>query len=378
MKGADAVIPASMRPAEPKLLALEIIRFACAIIVLIFHFQHFAMMGDGSGMGRDHEPLAVILWPIYQYGSFGVHMFWAISGFIFYWKYADAIAARTIAAKRFFWLRFSRLYPLHFVTLLIVAALQPVHAALAGKWLIYVNSLVSFLLQLFLADQWAGARAQSFNGPIWSVSTEVFIYFAFFLLMRAFGRQWWLIPVAFLCGLAGIWTGGSSGPMICIGFFFAGAAAADWAASKRAMDRPREARGIALGLLAATIAFTAAFVDLAPNLAVTPTFLLVLCPPLLFLLAQDMPWLDRWQRPVQAAGNLTYATYLIHFPLQLAFAIVALGSGLAIPIDQAWFLAAYVAVVLLVGHFTFRHFEAPAQALIRAATLTPRRARAAA
>ena len=363
---------------EPKLLGLEIVRFACAMIVLIFHFQHFAMVGDGSGLGREHQPLGALLWPVYQFGSFGVEIFWCISGFIFYWKYADTIAARTIGARKFFWLRFSRLYPLHFVTLLAVAALQPLYATLAGKSLVYDHSVGNFILQLGLADQWAGSRPMSFNGPIWSVSAEVFVYVLFFLAMRTFGRRLWLIVAAVTFGLVGICTGGSSAPMVCAGYFFAGGAAAEWMRCERARNRPREARLIAVAMIVIAIAFVAAFVQLTPQKAETLILVLVVCPPALFLLAQDMPWLDRWQRPIQAAGNLTYSTYLIHFPLQLAFAIVALSTGMAIPIGEAWFLAAYVAVVLIAGRLVFLRFEAPLQDLIRSAALTPERTRAAA
>jgi peptidoglycan/LPS O-acetylase OafA/YrhL len=131
-------------------------------------------------------------------------------------------------------------------------------------------------------------------------------------------------------------------------------------------------------MIVAPIAFVAAFVDLTPQSAATLVLILVVCPPALFLLAQDLPWLDRWQGPIQAAGNMTYSTYLIHFPLQLAIAIAALAFGIAIPIGEAWFLAVYVAVVLIAGRITFLRFEAPAQDFIRGAALSPARARAAA
>lgn len=372
MDESQAMTTGSRADGEPKLLGLEVLRFTCAMVVLVFHFQHFAMVGDGSGLTRAHEPLGFLLWPIYQYGSFGVELFWCISGFIFYWKYADAIAARAIEARRFFWLRFSRLYPLHFVTLLAVAAMQPLYAALNGNWLVYDNSLVNLVLQLGMADQWAGSRAMSFNGPIWSVSAEVFVYIAFFLLMRAFGRKPWLIAAAIGFGLAGLWTGGSSAPMVCAAFFFAGGAAADWLQSKRATHRPKEARGIALAIILATVLCSSIFVDLEPSNPATPTILLLICPPLLFLLAQDMPLLNRWQRPIRAAGNLTYSTYLIHFPMQLAFAIASLALGFTIPIDQTWFLILYVAVVVAAGRIVFLRFEAPVQDLIRAAMLRPK------
>jgi peptidoglycan/LPS O-acetylase OafA/YrhL len=361
-----------------KLLGLELVRFTCAMTVLVWHFQHFAMAGDGAAMQQPHEPLGLLLWPLYHFGLFGVQVFWCISGFIFYWKYGDAIAARRIEPKRFFWLRFSRLYPLHFATLLIVAALQPIYVALAGKPFVYPdNGPVNFLLQLGLADQWGGPRDYSFNGPIWSVSAEVFVYVLFFMLLRIFGKSPWLILGAIGLALGSIWSGISSPTLICGGYFFAGGAAAEWMQSARASRRPREAVALALGWIAAAVA-VAMVTGLDRFNPVMPTWVMAICPPLLFLAARDVPALDRWQAPIQAAGNLTYSTYLIHFPMQLAIAIAALAGGYALPVDRAWFLLAYLGATIILGRIVFVRFEAPVQRMIRAATLARPSERAAA
>lgn len=359
-----------------KLLGLEIIRFLCAMTVLIWHYHHFAMIGDGSAMLRPHEPLDALLWPFYQFGLYGVQIFWCISGFIFYWKYADALAARRVEPKRFFWLRFSRLYPLHFVTLILVAALQPLYMAYAGQPFIFKDvSVTSFLLQLGLADQWTGPRTMSFNGPIWSVSAEIFVYVAFFLLVSSFGRSRWLILAAIGAGLASMWSEAYSTALICASYFFAGGAAAEWLASEHVRRRPRQAQALAVALIAACLA-AMPLLDLAGSDNLMGTWLLAITPPLLFLAARDWPMLEQWQAPIQAAGNLTYSTYLIHFPMQLGVAIVVVGAEIALPLDKAWFLLAYLAASIVIGRITFVRFEAPMQAMIRAATLSPSRTRA--
>lgn len=363
---------------QSKLLGLELVRFTCAMAVLIWHFHHFAMVGDGAAMYGPHMPLGMLLYPFYHFGLFGVQVFWCISGFIFYWKYARAIASRRIEPKRFFWLRFSRLYPLHFVTLLIVAALQPVYAALAGHPFVFMeNGVVRFLLQLLLADQWGGSHAMSFNGPIWSVSAEVFVYVGFFLMLRSFGRSPWLIVGAVAAGLTSLWTGAISPALVCGAYFFAGGAAAEWLASERARQRPGESRAAAVAIIA-LLAMAAPFLDLgnedSDRLA---TWLMAAVPPLLFLAAQEWRALERFERPIQAAGNLTYSTYLTHFPLQLTIAIIALATGIKLPVDEAWFLIAYLGMTIVIGRIVFIRFEAPIQTLIRDATLTPSRAAAA-
>ena len=362
-----------------KLLGLEIIRFACAMTVLVWHYHHFAMIGDGSAMYGPHSPLSSVLAPLYEFGLWGVQVFWAISGFIFYWKYADALAERRVEAKRFFWLRFSRLYPLHFVTLILVAALQPLYVALAGQPFVFSdNGVTQFILQLFLADQWAGPRAMSFNGPIWSVSAEVFVYVAFFLLVRSFGKSPWLIAGAMAAGLASLWSGKVSPALICGAYFFAGAAAAQLLANEKVRANLPTAQALASLMILLSLS-AAPFLDLGGEdenrLA---TFMMAIVPPVLFLAAQDWRGLEQWQKPIQAAGNLTYSTYLIHFPMQLMIAIVALAAGITLPVDQAWFLIAYLAITIVLGRIVFLRFEAPMQKLIRSATLSAKGERAAA
>ena len=356
---------AEVRPGS-KLLGLELVRFACALVVLIWHYHHFAMVGDASGMDGPHRPLAVLLWPFYDFGLFGVQLFWCISGFIFHWKYADALAARRLEPAKFAWLRFSRLYPLHIVTLLIVAALQPVYAALTGRSFVFaVNDAISFALHLLLADQWGGPRDMSFNGPIWSVSAEVMVYAAFFVLLRAFGRSPWLIAGAVLAGLASMWSTAISPAVICGAYFFAGGAAAQFLDGKHAAL----VRLVAVAMLVGGAA-VAPFLNLGnPETPRLATWLLFTGPPLLLLAAHDWKCLDRFAGAIRAAGNLTYSTYLIHFPLQLGVAVMAVASGTTLPVGEPWFLLAYLAVTLWIGRWTFLHFEAPVQEWIRALAL---------
>jgi peptidoglycan/LPS O-acetylase OafA/YrhL len=66
-------------------------------------------------------PLYGLLQPFYEAGEYWVWLFWCISGYIFFWKYRDAIHDRSTGGWIFFLLRLSRLYLLHLVTLALVA-----------------------------------------------------------------------------------------------------------------------------------------------------------------------------------------------------------------------------------------------------------------
>ena len=82
----------------------------------------------------------------YEKGYFAVQMFWMISGYIFFWKYSSAIAKNEISFKKFAIWRFSRLYPLHFVTLTLVAIMQCIFFKQNGVFFVYAdNSIKDFV-----------------------------------------------------------------------------------------------------------------------------------------------------------------------------------------------------------------------------------------
>ena len=341
------------RARAEKLLALELLRFVSAMAVLFFHYRHFAHLQGVQPVLRQDVPLYALLWPLYDYGQFGVQVFWAISGYIFFWKYGAAIHGGAVRAGRFAWLRFSRLYPLHIATLLAVAALQPLHRALAGADFIYPSADPGlFVRQLFMATDWGPPSPFSFNGPIWSVSAEVAVYAIFFLALRRFPPSLALCVAGVAAGLALQSLGVDWISVACATYFFAGGIAT--------VVKPR--RDLALGAVAA-IAALGWFLDV--DRAGLPMLLLAILPPLIVLLSGDWPLLDRWQGPVEAAGNLTYSTYLLHFPLQLLLAIFVASSGWAPNLADPLFLAAYLGITIAAGLASYRWFEVPAQAWLR-------------
>ncbi|MEM0944837.1 MAG: acyltransferase family protein, partial [Pseudomonadota bacterium] len=106
-------------------------RGVAALAVVIFHYNHF-YLADHTARDAlpavEAYPYAAILAPIYQHGDFAVELFWVISGFVF----AHAYLNRPTSPWRFAVARVARLYPLHLLTLLLVAGLQAASLAFAG------------------------------------------------------------------------------------------------------------------------------------------------------------------------------------------------------------------------------------------------------
>jgi peptidoglycan/LPS O-acetylase OafA/YrhL len=71
------------------------------------------------------------------------------------------------------------------------------------------------------------------------------------------------------------------------------------------------------------------------------------------------------QRTIEAAGNMTYSSYLIHFPIQIAITLFFTYANQPIPYNRLSFFAAFFVATLVAAYYLYRYFEVPAQAYIR-------------
>ena len=172
---------------KDKVVGIELLRFLSAFAVLMWHYQHFGLVTDDMSFERSAQPFYDWLYPFYEHGRNGVRVFWCISGFIFFLTYYRSISERRTDFRTFAVNRFSRLYPLHVVSLIAVAVLQFLFLKQYDHFFIYEhNDAKHFLLNLVFASHWGFQEGQSFNAPFWSVSVEVVIYAIFFLFVANF------------------------------------------------------------------------------------------------------------------------------------------------------------------------------------------------
>jgi peptidoglycan/LPS O-acetylase OafA/YrhL len=351
-----------LRPTAPgnKLPGLELLRFLAALTILVFHYRHFAFVADKPvDLANDRLPLYGLLHFFYDAEPYGVWIFWCISGFIFFWKYRDTIADRSIDGWTFFVLRLSRLYPLHLVTLLLVAILQPIYFDLNGHFFVYQeNDLRHFLLQMFMASNWGFQSGHSFDGPSWSISIEVLVYVCFFFMLLV--TRSWLLNLAVIVGC----FNGSGQIAVCFAFFYIGGLAA---IARRAIASTRfrlAAEGVAW--LAVGI-FTLAIWSFAgdPLKPIAFPLLLIYTPMLLFCLSRDISMPTSVQKAVEAAGNMTYSSYLLQFPIQLMMVVSFAIARTPIPLYDETFFWIFIATTLLASYLAYRYFELPAQNLVR-------------
>lgn len=163
--------------------AVDFLRGMGALTILVWHYHHFyfekAYFGPTNGSPSwdfARQPFYELLFIPYHWGMWAVQFFWMLSGFVFAFVYLQ----KEMSAKSFFIFRFSRLYPLHFISLLVIATLQYISLYLLGSFqILEINDLYHFVLNLFFAQHWGLQEGYSFNSPSWSVSVEELVYWGF-------------------------------------------------------------------------------------------------------------------------------------------------------------------------------------------------------
>ena len=334
--------------------ALDLSRLVAAVAVLFWHYLHFTFPHGGTRAPpnyTDYEPLHAVFALFYDRGYLAVEYFWTVSGFVF----AHVYLANPRARQRFWIARIARLWPLHLLTLVVVALLQVAFRAHDGVDLSYgPNDTWHFVLNVFFVHYWGLRNMMTFNGPSWSLSVEILAYAAFWALLPLLRRRPLSLSLAaMLAAAVPAWLDPEWKVAECLAHFFCGTAA--YALVARAWHRPGLILGGSLGLLAL------AALDWRLTLPY-PQF-----PLWVVGLFGIVVWIDRIDLADRLAfgkrlGDASYGTYLWHFPIQLVMILVldALPGGRTL--SQHWaVLVVFLAAAVGAGFASHRWIERPAQ-----------------
>lgn len=141
--------------------ALSSLRFFAALDIMFFHFSNPKWFG----------PFA----PIVNNGYTAVSFFLLMSGFILAYNYEDRARARQLKTKNFWIARFSRLYPVYALSLVVSLGM------LMAEW--HARTHAQFALGMILTplmlQGWSPSLSTFWNTPAWTMSTEAFFYVIF-------------------------------------------------------------------------------------------------------------------------------------------------------------------------------------------------------
>ncbi|MEU2053517.1 acyltransferase [Streptomyces bungoensis] len=185
----DAVPAAPSAPGgrRSRLLALDGLRLAAALLVCLYHYA-----GRGGPVAASWHQHPAHVFPtlsrVAVYGCLGVQFFFVISGFVI----CMSSWGRTLGD--FFRSRVARLYPAYWVALVLVTA-----AAVALPAVVHPVRLDEFLVNLTMLQQPMGATRVL--GVCWTLWVEVRFYALFALFVVARGVTYRRV-VLFAC----VWT----------------------------------------------------------------------------------------------------------------------------------------------------------------------------
>jgi peptidoglycan/LPS O-acetylase OafA/YrhL len=147
---------------------LDSYRFIAASLICVYHFNKANVLGLAT------------LSPLFENMRLMVDFFFVLSGFVIARTYIAKIHSGS-DYRQFIWRRFARLYPLHFLTLMVGIA----GGALIGTQHLQagtnpeVFSAKAIIANLTLTHSLGVTNYGSFNIPSWSISAEMFVYLLF-------------------------------------------------------------------------------------------------------------------------------------------------------------------------------------------------------
>lgn len=345
-----------------RLYTLDALRGIAALCVVYWHWQHFFYVGDNpAALLITEQPFYALFKPLYDHGALAVQLFFSISGFVFFWLYSRSITERQTLPLKFALDRFSRLYPLHLLTFGLVAVLQVAYSTHHSSYFVYqTNDWYHALLNLFLAPAWGLEKDWSFNAPIWSVSVEVLLYGSFFLICLS-SRWKWLL--AFAAGALGLvlypdsYKIGSGALCFYLGGMTYGLLE---------LLRRHLASGRIVILTTSLCVCSWLYLSLVTEPAESYIIMCV-CFPLTLAMTAAVGF--HWPEVMRSGawlGDISYSSYLLHFPLQIMFAIASDWMGFSRAVFyQEWTMLLFFAVLVPLSLLCHRFVERPAQRYIR-------------
>jgi peptidoglycan/LPS O-acetylase OafA/YrhL len=346
-----------------RIASVELLRFISSFMILIWHYQHFFLpFNKFSSLNIidniKHQPLFNSLAYFYEYGALGVQIFFTISGFVFSYIYLQR--TNTLLFKEFIVNRFARLYPLHFLTLIIVLFIQVYSLNKFGNYQINsINDTYHFFLNFFFVSGWGFERGHSFNGPIWSVSIELIIYGFFFIsLIKLNKNRFYQALIVFIIMLIlrksniSTYMGLPRLELIidCSLLFYSGVLIYLFF---------NKFKNSHIQLITSLILI---FLSFYANFKV-----FLFCPSLLLLFLSFEKYLNNFFKKIfNTLGNLTYGMYLCHLPLQIICIMLLHNLGVDTKIYlTVEFLLLYLIFIFATALLSFFFFEKKLNIFIR-------------
>jgi peptidoglycan/LPS O-acetylase OafA/YrhL len=348
-----------MRPPDQRLIGIDALKGVACVLIVWHHLAFYGPMSDVI------YPLAPSLtnW-LYDYGRMAVHVFLVVSGFLAASSLAPGGVATFIQPVRLVFRRYLRLVPPYLVAL----AVTLVVSWWVRPWFDHASvpdapTLLQLLAHGLLLQNILGFDALSAGVWYVAIDLQLFAMTVIFLgAARQLQRRWpavterlWGTGLLLLLALSSLLVFNRQARLDDTGLYFFGSYAlgllAFWAST--AVNKVNT-RGVGLWLMVMAVLGGAALVlDFRGRLALA----LLVAFGLVGLQQRAVPWGWLQQRWLIQLGQISYCTFLIHFPVCLLVnAVVSRFWPTQIAANALGLLAAFL-LSLLSGATLYRAVE---------------------
>lgn len=300
-----------------------------------------------------------------------VDFFFVLSGFILSYNY-ESILARfdSEQIKSFIVKRIARIYPLHLLILLSYILIPLAHLATGRSFDSEERyALDNFLFNVLLIQNWGFTNGGGWNVPSWSISTELLAYLTFpFVVAALAGRALYLkavfVAALYIITIGFFYTNGAEnigefiaafGFIRCLLGFYFGYLIHCVFERYKAVDAVRRFAMITLLFIAGLVWF---FGDIQNYFYVNAVIALIVY----VLITNKEKHNKIFEMPVfMYLGKVSYSLYMVHYFVRDLMSMLFLDGSEAAGL--LW-ITTYIAVTLLISHFTYHYIEVKCRYLI--------------
>jgi peptidoglycan/LPS O-acetylase OafA/YrhL len=241
------------------------------------------------------------------------------------------------------------------------------------------NDVYHFLLNMLFASSWGFANGFSFNGPIWSVSVEMLLYGIFFVFCRMFCRN---IIALFVAVILAHFFVVKVNVVIASGlecFFLGGITQVIYENIVKRGDVRKVLTWLPFSAIFAWMVtievvnpehdFSLGGANWIIQKIVSIWAVFVLFPVTIMSLALLETKRGSLGKRFSFVGDISYSSYLIHFPLQLTMATLITKTSYSQTLYYSpWFMISFFFALILVSLASYHYFEIPIQRILRLRT----------
>jgi peptidoglycan/LPS O-acetylase OafA/YrhL len=184
---------ASAADTAPQITSLNGIRFFAVFHIFLYHLWSARNEGDFTKgpMANVYAGLDALphwLNNFIAHGYLSTSFFFLLSGFILAYLYWAPGGELATSPRRFWWTRFTRIFPIHLVVLLITALLTLPRFWFDPAAPSVALAVGSFITTATLTQAWIPPFVPIWSWPTWALSAIVFLYLIMPALMRWLAR----------------------------------------------------------------------------------------------------------------------------------------------------------------------------------------------